>query len=94
VKNVNGGVLWEYSLSYGCKQNPSEKSIHNEIITSSKLFDVKQDQYDNLFIHLMENRAKGNTKQNTCSNSSEMLLNDSTCSVHNLLLLLDLWIIY
>lgn len=50
VKNMNGGILRERSSSYWCKQNVSEKSIYNKIITFSKLFYVKQNRYDNLYV--------------------------------------------
>lgn len=53
MKNVNGGTLREYRSSYYSKQNPCEKSLHNDITIFGKLFDVKQDQYDNLFINGM-----------------------------------------
>lgn len=62
VKNMNGGVLREYSSFYRCKKNPSKKSIHNEIKNCSKSFDVKQDWHNKPLINHMWHRAVEDTK--------------------------------
>lgn len=62
MKNVNGGILGEHKSTCYCKQSPCEKSLHNEMIIFSKLLDVKQDEYDNLFINDMYHRAMADTK--------------------------------